>query len=83
MRDGAIRASVQQVSEQDRLVAAWAGATGAEGSAEAVALGAALLAQETLAARGAFVDRVGDECLSPSEIGGQRVEVGRRDGDLA
>src|SRR5436305_13155878 len=73
----AIRASVQQVSEQDGLVAAWAGATGTEGPAEAVALGAALLAQEALAARGAFVDRVGDECSSPSGIGGQRVEGGR------
>ena len=83
MRDGATRASVQQVSEQDRLVAAWAGATGAEGPAEAVALGAALLAQEARAARGAFVDGVGGERSSPSEIGGQSVEVGRRDGDLA
>src|SRR3954452_15002850 len=83
MGRGAVSASVQQGSEQDGLVAAWAGATGTEGAAEAVALGAALLAQEALAARGAFVDRVGDECASPSEISGQSVEVGRRDGDLA
>ena len=79
----AICASVQQVGEQDRLVAAWAGAAGAEGAAEAVALGAALLAQEACAARGAFVDRVSGERSSTSEIGGQRGELGRRDGDLA
>src|SRR3954453_20219620 len=83
MGRGAVSASVQQVSEQDGLVAAWAGATGTEGPAEPVALGAALLAQEALAARGTFVDRVGDECSSPSESGGERGDVGGRDGDLA
>ena len=56
-----------QVGDGDGLAAVRAGASGADAAGEGGAVGAALLAEETLPAVGAFVDGV----LAPGPGGGQ------------
>jgi hypothetical protein len=49
---------LQQLCEQDRLVAGWAGDRGPEPSGEAAACLTALLVEESLAAAGALIEDV-------------------------
>ncbi len=58
---------IQEVTEQNRLLAVLASTAETQGSAEMVALGAASLAEVAHVARGAFVDGVRDECGAPAE----------------
>src|SRR5438093_3850567 len=69
----------EQLGDEDRLVARWARPGEAERAAEAVAVGAAALAEGALAAQRAFVDGVGDPFAQTGELGGEggEVRVGR------
>ena len=55
---------IQEITQQDRLLAVLASTAETQGSAEMVALGAASLAEVAHIARCAFVDGVSDESCS-------------------
>ncbi|HET7516393.1 MAG TPA: hypothetical protein VFN05_01605, partial [Actinomycetes bacterium] len=63
------RLEAEQLGEQDRLLARRAGAAKPEEAAEAVAVGAALLAEVLLAARGALEEPVGEQLGAAFELG--------------
>jgi len=63
---------VREVGDSDRLVAVGAGSTDADSAGEDAAVGAALFAEETPVAVGAFVDGV----FSPG-AGGWDLDCGR------
>ena len=66
---------VEDLGEEDEVIAARARTTEAETTAEEVAVWAAALAEEASLAGWAFVDGVGDERLASAEIGGEGVEI--------
>jgi len=74
---------VEDLSDENEVVAARARTTEAEATAEEVAVRAAPFSEVARLARWALVDRVGDECLATAEVGGQNLEIDRRRRSLA
>lgn len=73
--------SGEQIRQGDGFVAVWAGATGTDPSAELVAVGAALLAQEARTAGWALVD--GPRAWYTGRKGGQCRGMAASPGGLA
>jgi len=74
---------IQEITEQDRLLAVLASTAETQGSAEMVALGAASLAEVAHVARSTFVDGVRDERGASAESGPQEPFLQVRQGSVA
>ena len=67
---------VEDLGDEDEVIAARARTTEAEATAEEVAVWAAALAEEASLAGWALIDGVGDEGLAAPEVSGHGVERG-------
>src|SRR3954452_6157763 len=67
---------VEDLGDEDEVIAARARTTEAEPTAEEVAVWAAALAEEASLAGRALIDGVSDEGLTPPEVSGHGVEHG-------
>jgi hypothetical protein len=74
---------VEDLGDEDEVVAARARTTEAKPTAEEVAVRAAPFGEVARLARRALVDGVGDEGLATPEVSGQGLEIGRWRSSLA